>query len=274
MTNQKTDLEAIGEGEKLIISGYTLPLSSNLTIPPTSQELFIPNGGEKLGDLSLSVHAGRLVCTVNIMATIEGMTFEGWRNTILVRIEAIVDSVGFVDGGWFGVELESAFLVSTDQLFIFQNSLRSLKQDMDSQQFWEQCGRTMALTRGEGGPYFQRALAELSKSIRYPFDAPVHAYRALEFLRQVYVITYNLTSGNQKKESWQRMTNDLGLDAGFISENIKTAADPIRHGEIQNFTAEERTELFDAAWFVVRRYVEKYADAAIAEGGSPLSTDG
>lgn len=270
MTNQKTDLETIGTGEKLIFTGYTLPLSSNLTIPPTTQELFVPNGGEKIGDLILLIHDGRLTCTIDIMSTIDGMTFEGWRNSILVRIEAVVDSIGFVDGGWFGVELESSFLVSTNQLFLFQNSLRSLKQNLDHQQFWEQCDRTMALTRGEGGPYFQRALAELSKSIRYPFDAPVHAYRAIEFLRQVYVITFNLTSRNQKKESWQRMTDDLDLDPNLISEKIKMAADPIRHGEILNFTAEERTELFDAAWFVLRQYVDKYSDAAIAVGGSPL----
>ena len=137
-------------------------------------------------------------------------------------------------------------------------------------QFWNQCDRTMALTRGEGGPYFQRALAELSKSVRYPFDAPVHAYRAIEFLRQVYVVTFNLTSRNQKKESWKRLTEDLNLDPDLISEKIKSPADPIRHGEIQNFTAEEREELFDSAWFILRQYVDKYADAAISEGGSPL----
>lgn len=258
-------------GEKLVFRGYILPLCVRLSLPQSNQELFLPNGGQKLADLALHVTNGNVTCVLDInYAPPEMNNLEGWRNSIITRIEAIIDSVGFVDGGWHAVEIEDVFVTSSGLLHAFQNSLKSLKQDYSPNDFQKKCTLTMALTRGENGPYFQRALAELGKSIRFQFDSPVHAYRAIEFISQIYANQNNLKTQKDKPKVWAHMSSDLELDDDFIKKTIKIHSDPIRHGEIRNFTEDERTMLFDAAWTVVRKYVDKHADVAMQVNGSPI----
>lgn len=258
-------------GEKLVFRGYILPLNASLSLPQSSQELFLPNGEQKLADLALHVTNGNVTCALDIhYAPPEINNLEGWRNSIVTRIEAIIDSVGFVDGGWYAIEIEDVFVASSGLLHVFQNSLKSLKQGYSPNDFHKECIRTMALTRGEYGPYLQRALAELGKSIRFQFDSPVHAYRAIEFISQIYAIQNNLNTQKDKSKVWASMSSDLELGDDFIKKTIKVHSDPIRHGEIRNFTEDERTMLFDAAWTIARKYVDKYADEALQMAGSPI----
>jgi len=258
-------------GEKLVFRGYTLPLSARLSLPQSSQELFLPNSEQKFADLTLHITNGNVTCILDIhYAPPEINNLEGWRNTIATRIEAITDSVGFVDGGWYAIEIEDVFINSSGLLHVFQNSLKSLKQKYSSNGFHEECIQTMALTRGKYGPYFQRALAELGKSIRFQFDSPVHAYRAIEFISQIYALQNNLNTKKDKRKVWDYLSNDLKLGDDFIKKTIKIYSDPIRHGEIRSFSENERTLLFDAAWMIVRKYVDKYAIEALQLVGSPI----
>lgn len=260
--------------ETLIFRGYILPLNTKLTLPTTNQELFLPSSDKKLADLVIHINSGAITCILDIHHLPDEIkNLEGWRNTIAPRIEAITDVIGFVDGGWYAVELEDVLVSSSKHLYPFHNSLSLLKETNPSDTFHYRCVKAMALTRGEYGPYFQRALAELGKSIRHQFDSPVHAYRAIEFISQIYALKNNLITHKNKSRVWEMMTEDLNLEEEFIKKTIKIHSDPIRHGEIRNFTEEERATLFESAWIVIRKYVDKHASKALQELGSPLSTN-
>ncbi len=57
------------------------------------------------------------------------------------------------------------------------------------------------------------------------------------------------------------MREDLSIEKSTIQEKIQKYSDPIRHGEIQEFSQEERTELWRETWKIVHLNVEKTSEA-------------
>ena len=224
-------------------------------IPESTQELY-RMGGEKIGSLSIQIKASDITAVLEVQQDPFG-EYESWGNTLLPRIEAVVDAYGFLTGGGYGVELTK--LVDTEKgvVFEFPTYLNILPRAESYEELYNKFKLVYELTRHEEGAYFQKCLAELRKSLRYPYDSPVHCFKAVEAIRQIYGRRLNLDPKNERNKAWNALRQDLNIEKSTIQEKIQKHSDPIRHGEIREFSQEERTELLKETWKVVHLYVEK-----------------
>jgi len=71
--------------------------------------------------------------------------------------------------------------------------------------------------------------------MKAPDDTGFYCYRAIEALRQYCIVRYNLDS-EKKSEQWRKVREIAGCEEQILHD-IKSAADPVRHGAIVPVTS-------------------------------------
>jgi hypothetical protein len=97
----------------------------------------------------------------------------------------------------------------------------------------------MGLFRDPRSSHLQRAFADLREAIRSPKDTGFFCYRAIESLRQFFVVELNAPD----KQSWEVLRTALQIDRPTI-DYVKTFADSARHGAGAAISDGERAEVF------------------------------
>jgi len=109
----------------------------------------------------------------------------------------------------------------------------------------------MGLFRDPRSSHLQRAFADLREAIRSPKDTGFFCYRAIESLRQFFVVELNAPD----KQSWEVLRTALQIDRPTI-DYVKTFADSARHGAGAAISDGERAEVFKKTWSIVGQFVE------------------
>ncbi len=245
--------------KKIFIFGVVRPRRANVFVPEVTQDLY-HFGGERIGSFSVQVKASEITAVLEV----ENNPFDEYEscgNSLLPRIEAIIDAYGFLTGGGYGVELTKLVDSGKGVVFEFPTYLNILPRVESFNDLESKFKLVFELTRYEEGAYFQKCLAEMRKALRYPYESPVHCFKAVEAIRQIYGRRLNLDAKNNRSKAWNALREDLSIEKSTIQEKIQKYSDPIRHGEIQEFSQEERTELLRETWKIVHLYVEKTSEA-------------
>ena len=90
--------------------------------------------------------------------------------------------------------------------------------------------------------------------MKTPDDTGFYCYRAIEALRQYCIVRYNLDS-EKKSEQWLKVREIAGCEEKILRD-IKSAADPVRHGAIVPVTSADREALFIKTWDVVDGFIK------------------
>lgn len=107
---------------------------------------------------------------------------------------------------------------------------------------------------GREGLLLHRCFNDLIMAMKSPDDTGFYCYRAIESLRQHCILKFSLPPGN-KSEQWQKLRELAGCDEPTIRD-IKSAADPVRHGNVLPITSPYRESLFMKTWDVVDGYLQ------------------
>lgn len=240
---------------KLIFLGCIHPKRVAITIAKTHQDLYLASG-KNIGKFSVEVNASDLTAVLELEEP-NDQNYETWGNSLLPRISAIIDTFGFLTGGGYEVELTKVIDINKGEVFSFPTYLNILPRCNSQNELEDKFFLILELLKNKEGAYFQSCLSELRKSLRFPFESAVHAFKAIEAIRQIYGARNNLDPKKQRDKAWEILRSNLGIEKSEISEKIQIYSDPIRHGEIREFTQDERTEILQAAWNIVHLYVDK-----------------
>jgi hypothetical protein len=99
----------------------------------------------------------------------------------------------------------------------------------------------------------RHALADLRAALDYPDDTAFYSYRAVETIRQAFVVGDG-DSDAARKESWVALRNALKVERESL-DRVGLLARTRRHGEATNLTEEERLQALAVARGVVQRFV-------------------
>lgn len=109
-------------------------------------------------------------------------------------------------------------------------------------------------TAGERGVFILRCLGDLASAMKHADDTGFYCYRAIESLRHHCAAENNLGEAS-KALQWQKFRDIACVEEASI-RLIKTAADPLRHGE-PGTEAIDRADLFTTTWAIVDAYLSK-----------------
>lgn len=108
-------------------------------------------------------------------------------------------------------------------------------------------------TIGPHGLLVNRCLSDLASAMKHADDTGFYCYRAIESLRHHCAATFSLSEADKTKQ-WEKFREVAKCDEAKI-RLIKSAADPVRHGNIYGVTSTDRAGLFVNTWDIVDGYL-------------------
>ena len=157
-----------------------------------------------------------------------------------------VSALGFSLGSGYSVEIVQVFeedatphvfgvrheeLLYNPHLEIFNRSIRLGSEDI----------------------FFRLALRDYVRAINDSTDCAAYCYRAIEAIQSSFALREN------KGDGWAEMHAALGTDRDTIEREVKTYADPVRHGNwvaAKPTTGAMRTAMLRVARDVLRKYLD------------------
>jgi hypothetical protein len=172
------------------------------------------------------------------------------KNHVTDAVRVAVDAFGYLTGCGYGAEIVQVVPAESTNPMVFGVDIPAL--EYKSPDLNARFTEVMSLFWDPRGCHLQRCLADLREAIRSPKDTGFFCYRAIEALRQFFVIETNSATD---KESWDAFRTTLQVDRASI-DYIKTFADPVRHGAGRAISDGERAEVFKKTWSIVGRFIE------------------
>ena len=235
--------------------GIVHPERAAVTISEITQDLSLADG-VNLGRLTLKISASQLNAILE--TALHDVDIVTLRNSLLPRIESLVDNLGFNLGCGYQVEIVQAINAHTGDVTVFGVGLEFLQGRFDLEELQIRFKKIAFLCKEIEGVYFQRTLALLRNAIRSPFETGLYCFMAIESLRNIYCLQSDLDPEKDKAKSWNLLRNDLSVTKEFIEQNIKAYADVIRHGGIRPFTELERITVLKSTWELIEKYINKH----------------
>ena len=242
--------------------GKVLPERTFVTLGPIPKmkiQTILPDG-------NMDYEAQVVIDTAQIMVVahspISIADLETLRNSVEKVVRGIVDAFGYIEGRGYDVELTSAIDSAGDRWQIFPIEIGAIQATKNERPlpFGELCGLLIAgagvLGNDAGFKLSQLriALGDLREAIRSIDHSAFFCYRAIECLRQCYLELNSPISDATRKDSWERMREELCIGRSWI-DDIETASIPERHGGHEGTKAEGRNALMIRTWRVIDRFV-------------------
>jgi len=162
--------------------------------------------------------------------------------------------VGYLKGYAYDVEIRRLLNRRLNIDYVFGIDIPCITKRNEEIKLAEEVERIRAKTAGDAGIYLHRCFADLIAAMKTPDDTGFYCYRAIEALRQYCIIRYKLDLEN-KSDQWTKVRAVAGCDEQTLRD-IKTAADPVRHGAIVAITSAAREALFTKTWDVVDGFIK------------------
>jgi hypothetical protein len=215
-----------------IFSGRIYPERYGLGINPISHTTIKHYDGA-LSRMRISIFAGQVTATVHTDST-DSMYY--MKNRVSRQVRNLADSAGFIAAAAFDVEITTC--ISPDGSHtIFNTAFPDLTQHT-----WDsaESQRVFNLLVGQAGTsaYVRMALSDLRNAIREPLDTCVNCYRAIESIRQEYLVG-DVDDKEARKQSWVRLREATGATESDL-DWLKELATPRRHGASIDEPEEQR----------------------------------
>lgn len=166
----------------------------------------------------------------------------------------IVDVAGYYHGFSYDVEISQLIQINGAAKQVFGIDIPCLKG------ICEQAGISMQdifrlQANHKIGYFLRHALSDVREAIRSPKDTGFFCYRAIEALKNLCAVNYNL-AGDDKKQ-WEFFRKRYGIDQQEIMR-VKQFADPIRHGnyvEARLMSDDDRANIFRWTWQIINKFI-------------------
>ena len=162
--------------------------------------------------------------------------------------------VGYLKGYAYEVEIRRVLNRGLGIDYVFGIDIPCIAERNKDIDLDKEILRIREKTHGIEGLYLHRCFTDLVTAMKNADDTGFYCYRAIESLRQHCILKYKIDP-EKKAEQWQKVRELAKCDEATLRE-IKTAADPLRHGDVLNITSSDRANLFMKTWDVVDGYLK------------------
>jgi len=177
------------------------------------------------------------------------------RNVVKNIVQSHLAMIGYLMGYAYSFEITRVLSKERGIDWVFGIDIPCIANRNQSVDLNEALLRLRNKTTGERGVYLHRCFNDLVSAMKHADDTGFYCYRAVESLRHHCASVNGLREAN-KAQQWQRFR-----EVAEVSEEsvrfIKAAADPLRHGEPTDGSANDRAELFNQTWTIVDAYLNK-----------------
>jgi hypothetical protein len=177
------------------------------------------------------------------------------RNVVKFLVQNQLDMLGYLKGLAYDAQITRVLNPDRGIDYVFGIDIPCLAERGQAIDLQQGMLRLMQKASGPTALFLHRCFSDLASSMRHPDDTAFYCYRAIESLRHHCATREGLT-GAPKARQWEKFRELAGCTEGQIGE-IKTAADPLRHGEAAKVTSADRARLFLETWTIVDAYLEK-----------------
>lgn len=175
------------------------------------------------------------------------------RNVVRNLVQGHLAMVGYIKGYAYEFEISRILNIEKgiDQVFgidIPCISKRNEAVDLDAALL-----KLREKSIGQHGLFVTRCLSDLTSAMKHADDTGFYCYRAIESLRHHCAATFGLSDAEKSKQ-WEKFREVAKCDETKI-RLIKSAADPVRHGNVYGVTSADRNDLFMSTWDIVDGYL-------------------
>jgi hypothetical protein len=174
------------------------------------------------------------------------------RNTVTYIVQGHLALVGYLKGFVYDLEITRVLNLSRGIDYVYGIDIPCIAERNQPLDLKASLLRLQEKMVGPHGIFIHRCLNDLTSAMRNAEDTGFYCYRAIESLRHHCKTLYGLS--DSKKEQWEKLQEVSGCDEATFRA-IKTAADPLRHGEPSGATDAERITLFTSTWNIVDGYL-------------------
>ncbi len=255
-----------------VFSGVVIPERANVHIiispqAPVKLRLHLPKGDEMRFDVSISISDSQIAVVVKSGERIDDLKIV--RNHIEYFVRSIVDAFGYTDGRGYDVEITSVVGQEDGQPWasfpvwaVFGVEVSALQQTKSERpiSFDEVVPLLLELPQqNDSDPIIaklapqqlRRCLGDLREAIRSPHDTGFFCFRAIECIRQCFVL---LEDGDDHKISWERMGKDLRISESW-TKDLAPVSVLQRHGMGHYMSEKDRVQAMQRTWRVVDRFI-------------------
>lgn len=232
-----------------LFEGVVLPERAQLSVQFSVQFTHITSGIS--GKADVSVVLNQVAVWVDTEA--EWDIFD-LRNTIRNLLQNELAVIGYLEGHVYDLEVTRVLNRTLGIDYVFGIDIPCIAERNKSIDKLERLTLIRQKTTGRDGVLLHRCFNDLAMAMKSPEDTGFYCYRAIESLRQHCILKFSLPPDN-KAEQWQKLRETAGCDEATIRD-IKSAADPVRHGDISSITSQDREALFMKTWNIVDGYIQ------------------
>ena len=253
-----------------VFTGTVLPERANVHIGippdrPLSCVLNIPDAQAIQFDASIAINASQVAVVIKSPQQIDDLPT--LKNYVEYFVRSVVDAFGYLEGRGYDVEITSLVgqrdgepWSSLPVWTVYGVEIAGLQETKSERPL--SIGEIMPLlfnTPPQGGSVnavvpgqLRQAIADLREAIRSPHDTGLFCFRAIESIRQCFVLPDD--DDDDHKISWIRMGHALRIDETW-SKDLAKVSTLQRHGIGQYMSGQEREAAMQRAWKVVDRFM-------------------
>lgn len=171
------------------------------------------------------------------------------KNLVQSGVSSLTDPLSFLVGKHVDVEIVAVITPSGDKR-VFGVEYPYISEKISSEEIQsEWLPKILAVYQTEASPYLQHAFTDFRLAMKHAEDTGFYCFRAVESLRQFF------NSGDDSN-SWKSLRKAINVDRATIEEDIQNYSYKRRHGDVDFITGEERQQVIEATWDIIRRFIE------------------
>lgn len=175
------------------------------------------------------------------------------RNVVKNIVQGHLAMVGYIKGYAYEFEISRALHLEKGIDQVFGIDIPCIAKRNEAVDLDAALRNLREKTVGQHGLLVTRCLSDLASAMKHADDTGFYCYRAIESLRHHCASLFELSDA-EKSRQWEKFREVAKCDEAQI-RTIKSAADPVRHGNFYGVTSAARVDLFMSTWDIVDGYL-------------------
>jgi hypothetical protein len=175
------------------------------------------------------------------------------RNVVRNIIQSQLAMVGYLKGYAYDLELSRVLCQSRGIDCVFGIDVPCIAEQGNTVNLQDALSTLREKTLGPDGVFLHRCFNDLIFAMKHADDTGFYCYRAIESLRHHCASLHGLSAADRSKQ-WKKFREFAGIEESTLLA-IKSAADPLRHGNVSAVSSEDRAKLFSSTWAIVGAYL-------------------
>jgi len=234
--------------EPYLFHGKILPERATLTDQFSQEFLHIGSGVSGVARISILLNQVAVWIDSNYNWNVFDL-----RNVVKHIIQNHLAIIGYLTGLAYEVEVTRVLNQSRKIDYVFGIDIPCIAERGNANNLKSALNKLRNMTMGHSGVFLNRCFSDLVSAMKHADDTGFYCYRAIESLCH-HCASENKLSNAPKSKQWEKFREISGCSKDAILY-IKGAADPLRHGDINYVSPEDRKKLFTSTWDIVDSYI-------------------